>query len=109
MGVITSPSKSDNWGTPIDKFIEWDHEFRFTLDPCANRKRILAPHFWFHEYIWNGKRSRPGISFRFLKRLHFYDIDRDKSGSSSKLATFLVIFRNFKFNSPGYLGINKQR
>jgi phage N-6-adenine-methyltransferase len=34
-------SLTDEWGTPIDKFREWDLEFDFTLDPCGNKNRLL--------------------------------------------------------------------
>lgn len=29
-------SKSDDWSTPKDLFMELDREFHFTLDPCAS-------------------------------------------------------------------------
>lgn len=34
-------SLTDEWGTPLDKFREWDFRFHFTLDPCGTKQRIL--------------------------------------------------------------------
>ena len=34
-------SLTDEWGTPLDKFRDWDAEFNFTLDPCGNKTRPL--------------------------------------------------------------------
>lgn len=31
----------DYWGTPQNKFDIWDKEFNFTLDPCADPRRLL--------------------------------------------------------------------
>ena len=42
---IIYSSNSDEWGTPQDKFNEWDKEFKFTLDPCCNIYRQLK-HDW---------------------------------------------------------------
>lgn len=36
-------SKEDEWGTPIREFREWDREFNFNYDPCADPKRLLKP------------------------------------------------------------------
>jgi site-specific DNA-methyltransferase (adenine-specific) len=33
--VCLSSDRSD-WATPFDRFQEWDHEFYFSLDPCAS-------------------------------------------------------------------------
>ena len=34
-------SKKDEWGTPQKLFDELDKKYNFTLDPCANKKRVL--------------------------------------------------------------------
>lgn len=34
-------SKQDEWGTPIREFREWDREFDFNYDPCADPNRLL--------------------------------------------------------------------
>lgn len=34
-------NKSNEWGTPISLFRKLDTEFNFTLDPCANKNRIM--------------------------------------------------------------------
>jgi len=31
----------DEWGTPLDIFIDLDKEFNFTLDPCGIHNRVL--------------------------------------------------------------------
>lgn len=32
---------TDEWGTPLKQFREWDKQFNFTLDPCGTIKRPL--------------------------------------------------------------------
>lgn len=39
-------SRSDEWPTPQAFFDMLDLEFRFTLDPCANRKNAKCPTFF---------------------------------------------------------------
>ena len=34
--TVMFSSKTDEWATPIELFMELDAEFRFDLDPCAN-------------------------------------------------------------------------
>lgn len=39
-------SRSEEWGTPKDLFLKLNHEFRFTLDPCADRTNAKCPKFF---------------------------------------------------------------
>lgn len=34
-------SNTDEWGSPLDKFAQWNQEFKFTLDPCGTKARLL--------------------------------------------------------------------
>lgn len=43
----------DDWGTPLDRWGEWDREFRFDLDAAANSRNYLCPR-------WLGPGSRLG-------------------------------------------------
>lgn len=46
MSEIIYSSNTDEWGTPQDKFDEWDKEFNFDLDPCGDKnKRLKSPIF----------------------------------------------------------------
>lgn len=37
MNKVLFSSKCEDWETPINLFNDLDHEFHFTLDPCANK------------------------------------------------------------------------
>jgi phage N-6-adenine-methyltransferase len=40
-------SDSDEWGTPYDKWVEWDNEFHFTFDAAASESNYLCD-------VWSG-------------------------------------------------------
>ena len=55
-------SKTDEWATPQDFFVQLDREFHFTLDPCANEQNHKCDKFYTREQNglsknWGGKRG----------------------------------------------------
>ncbi|MDD4984353.1 MAG: DNA N-6-adenine-methyltransferase [Dehalococcoidales bacterium] len=60
MNNVHYSSKTANWGTPQELFVELDAEFYFTLDPCATDDNAKCD-FYFTEDIdglslsWDGE------------------------------------------------------
>jgi site-specific DNA-methyltransferase (adenine-specific) len=42
-------SRKQDWGTPLDRFREWDLEFHFSLDPCASDYNTKCERFFTEE------------------------------------------------------------
>lgn len=54
-------ARSEEWSTPKDFFLKLNHEFRFTLDPCASRWNAKCRRFFTKKQNgllrnWSGER-----------------------------------------------------
>ena len=54
-------SRTDEWATPQDFFDELNKEFRFTLDPCADKSNAKCAKYYTHKddglsKDWSGER-----------------------------------------------------
>ena len=61
MDRVMFSSNSDEWSTPQDVFDSLDHEFQFTLDPCASESNHKCNRFFTKEddgllMDWGGER-----------------------------------------------------
>jgi len=77
-GMFTS--KTDEWETPQDFFDEWNRQFHFTLDACANEKNHKCDKYytkedngllkdWGGEIVWCNPPYGKNIS-EWVKKCH---------------------------------------
>lgn len=85
-GMFTS--KTDEWETPQAFFNEWDRQFHFTLDACANEKNHKCDKYytkednglvkdWGGEIVWCNPPYGKNIS-EWVKKCH---IELQKKGT----------------------------
>lgn len=85
-GMLTS--KTDEWETPQDFFDEWNRQFHFTLDACANEKNHKCNKYytkedngllkdWGGEIVWCNPPYGKNIS-EWVKKCH---IECQKKGT----------------------------